>query len=128
MKTGDILENYQGKFAKVVGMFEGGLYTLSAWVNSPSAAEDETVGVTVLNTFGLSQILKDGANVGKTEDFVDVSVPDAPAKTAEKAEKPLSKMNVEELQAKATEMGLPTEGTKAELVAAIEAKAAEEAE
>lgn len=85
MKTGDIIENYQGKFAKVVGVAEGGLYTLSAWVNSPASAEDETVGVTTLNTFGLSQVLKDGVNVGKTEDFVDVSVEDTKADVLKKS-------------------------------------------
>jgi hypothetical protein len=128
MKPGDIVENYQGAFAKVVRLTEGGHTHLSAWVRTPELAAQEEVAVSFLNDFGLSQILKDGANVGKTEDFVDVSKPDTEAKAAESAEKPLSKMNAEELKAKATEMGLPAEGTKAELIAAIEAKAAESAE
>lgn len=60
MIAGAILESYQGKFAKVVRVQEeGGLYTLSAWVPNKEAAAVETVGVTTLNKFGLSQVLKD---------------------------------------------------------------------
>lgn len=63
MKAGDIIESYQGKFAKVVKVQEeGGLYTLSAWVNTKEQAEGETVGMVALNAFGLSQVVKGGAN------------------------------------------------------------------
>lgn len=43
----------------------------------------------------------------------------------EPEEKPLAKMSKTELQAKATELELSTEGTAKELIAAIEAKLAE---
>ncbi|MGX7894400.1 hypothetical protein [Tsuneonella sp. HG222] len=64
MKAGDILESYGVKFAKVVRVSEdGGMFSLSAWVPSREAAEVETVAVITLNEFGLSQVVKGGANV-----------------------------------------------------------------
>lgn len=64
MKVGDIIESYQGKFAKVVRVQEeGGLYTLSAWVATKDKAAEETVGIIALNAYGISQVIKGGANV-----------------------------------------------------------------
>ena len=112
MKPGDIVENYQGAFAKVIRVVpEGGHTHLSAWVKSPELAELETVSIIALNDFGLSQVLKGGENVE--------------AAGTRDAEKPLSKLTVEELKAIAVEMGLAGDGKKADLIAAIEAKRAE---
>lgn len=57
VKAGDIIESYQGFFAKVVEI-KGSRYGLSAWVYKRSAAEAETVALTFLNRFGLSQVMK----------------------------------------------------------------------
>lgn len=92
MMPGDIVENYQGAFAKVILLSEGGLTHLSAWVRTPELAEQETVSVSFLNAFGLSQVLKDGVNAGKSEDFVIVesaleSEPESPKAGKAKAAK-----------------------------------------
>ncbi|MBA4306989.1 MAG: hypothetical protein C0429_09670 [Sphingopyxis sp.] len=68
MKEGQIIESYGGKFAKVVRVSEdGGMFSLSAWVSSHAAAEVETVAVLTLNEFGISQVVKGGANVPGAE-------------------------------------------------------------
>lgn len=68
MKAGQIVESYQGAFAKVVKVSEdGGMISLSAWVRSKEAAEVETVAVVTLNGFGLSQVMKGGTNVPADE-------------------------------------------------------------
>lgn len=114
MTPGRIIEHFQGKFAKVIAVGEGGLTWLSAWVNSPELAEKETVAVTWLNDYGLNQVMKGGLHT------------ESEAGDDEGAEKPLAKMKIDELKAIATELGIPTDGTKAELVAAIEAKRAKD--
>jgi hypothetical protein len=63
MKAGDIIEHFQGTFAKVVAVGEGGLTWLSAWVRTPELAEQETVAVTWLNDYGLNQVMKGGLHV-----------------------------------------------------------------
>lgn len=113
MKPGDIIEHFQGTFAKVIAVGEGGLTWLSAWVRTPELAENETVAVTWLNDYGLNQVMKGGLYV------------EGEAEGTDDAEKPLSKLTVDELKAIATEMGLLAEGKKADLIAAIEAKRAE---
>jgi hypothetical protein len=57
IKAGTIIENDQGHFAKVVSAEEG-RYGVSAFVSKKDKAEDETVAVRILNTFGLSQVMK----------------------------------------------------------------------
>ncbi|MEJ6011432.1 hypothetical protein [Novosphingobium aquae] len=57
MKAGDIIENYQGKFAKVIEI-KGSRFGLSAWVYKKDVAALETVPVIYLNMFGLKQVLK----------------------------------------------------------------------
>lgn len=57
MKVGDIVENYQGKFAKIVEI-KGTRFGLSAWVYKKEVAEVETLAVIFLNSFGLGQVLK----------------------------------------------------------------------
>ncbi len=89
MKAGDILENYQGAFAKVLKVQEeGGLYTLSAWVRTREQAEMETVGVTTLNSFGLSQVVKGGDNTPGAK----------AAETSEEAPKVTSKVSKKEAE------------------------------
>lgn len=56
MKSGDIIENYQGRFAKVIEVKES-LIGLSAFVLKRELAEDETTVDVFLNEFGLAQIL-----------------------------------------------------------------------
>ena len=75
MRPGEIVENYQGQFAKVIRHSEGGHTHLSAWVRTPELAEEEKVAVIALNDFGLSQVLKGGAET-----------PAAPAPVAEVVE------------------------------------------
>jgi hypothetical protein len=57
MKAGDIIENYQGRFAKIVEV-KGSLYGVSAFVLNRDLAADETAVDVFLNEFGLSQIIK----------------------------------------------------------------------
>ncbi len=57
MKPGDIIENYQGKFAKIVEI-KGSRYGISAWVYKKEVAALETIAVVFLNSFGLKQVLK----------------------------------------------------------------------
>ncbi|MFG6605274.1 hypothetical protein ACGYLM_01505 [Sulfitobacter sp. 1A10445] len=52
-----IIENDQGKFAKVVSA-EAGRYGITAFVFKKEDAEKETVIARHLNTFGLSQVVK----------------------------------------------------------------------
>lgn len=56
MKEGNIIENYQGKFAKVVSITDG-RYGLTAFMKNKSDAENETLVVRHLNSFGMGQIL-----------------------------------------------------------------------
>lgn len=124
MTPGKIVENYHGRFAKVIRITEDGSTHLSAWVRTPELAEEETAAVIALNEFGLSQVLKGGANTpGAT-----VIAEEAEEEDKQTPAKPLEKWSKAELQAKATELGIPAEGTVAVLVAAITAKLAEEAE
>lgn len=67
MKPGSIVESYQGLFAKVIRVTEGGHTHLSAWVRTPELAEEETAAVVALNDFGISQVLKGGANTPTAE-------------------------------------------------------------
>lgn len=67
IETGQIVENYQGRFAKVVKVTENGMVLLTAWHHKQNYAEDDTVAVTRLNEFGLSQVLKGGDNAPKAE-------------------------------------------------------------
>ena len=67
MKTGDIIENYQGRFAKIVEI-KGSRFGLSAWVLKKEAAEIETVAVVFLNEFGLEQVLKPKAAKAEKKD------------------------------------------------------------
>ena len=58
IKAGTIIENDQGKFAKVVSA-EAGRYGITAFVFKKEDAQNETVVARYLNTFGLSQVVKD---------------------------------------------------------------------
>ena len=84
-KVGHIIENIHGQFEKVVEI-KGSRYWLSAFVFKKEKAELETVAVTFLNSYGLSQILKsksDAPKTPKTEGKADPKKSDAP-KTDEK--------------------------------------------
>jgi hypothetical protein len=67
MTVGQIIEHYQGTFAKVIAVGEGGLTWLSAWVKTPELAEQETVAITWLNDYGLNQVMKGGLHVEGAE-------------------------------------------------------------
>lgn len=82
MIPGQIIESYQGKFAKVIRLTEGGHTHLSAWVKTPELAEAEAASVSFLNDFGISQVVKGGAGV---EPEAEATKADKPAK-APKAE------------------------------------------
>ncbi|MGI1661376.1 hypothetical protein ACRDNQ_03960 [Palleronia sp. KMU-117] len=79
IKAGDVVESFQGRFAKVVGVTESGMVLLSAWHLKKVYAEDDTRAVTRLNAFGLSQVLKDGENAPETD-----AKPKAPKADGEK--------------------------------------------
>lgn len=88
-KVGQIIENIHGQFAKVVEI-KGSRFGLSAFVFKKEKAELETVAVTFLNSYGLSQILKpvetkksDAPKTPKTDGTTDTKKSDAP-KTDEK--------------------------------------------
>ncbi len=66
IKAGTIIENDQGKFAKVVSAEEG-RYGISAFVFKKGDAENETVAVRTLNNFGLSQVMKEEAKAEKKD-------------------------------------------------------------
>jgi hypothetical protein len=117
MKAGDIVESYQGKFAKVIRIGETGETWLSAWVKTPEQAEFETVAVTWLNDFGLSQVLKGGERVEGAEDQASAGGGDGMVAVAD--------MTVDALKAYAVELGLSVTGKKADLVARIEKHLAE---
>ena len=57
-KQGDVIQNYQGRYAKVVTV-KNNHYGLSAFVGKKDDAEKETVAVKFLNKFGMSQIAPD---------------------------------------------------------------------
>jgi len=64
MKAGTIIENDQGKFAKVVSAEEG-RYGVTAFVFKKEDAEKETVVARILNTFGLGQVMKEAKEAPK---------------------------------------------------------------
>lgn len=105
MRPGEIVENYQGQFAKVIRRSEGGHTHLSAWVRTPELAEEEKVAVIALNAFGLSQVLKGGTET------VEAGAGAGP--------KPLTEMKHAELKAYAKELGLSQAGKAEDLVARI---------
>lgn len=84
MKPGNIIENYQGQFAKVIRVKDG-LTHFTAWVKTKALAEQEEVAVNRLNEFGMSQVLKGGKNTAVGDDTADV------ADEAAKAEEPAKK-------------------------------------
>lgn len=88
LKEGQIVENYQGKFAKVVSVGDDGRVGLTVWRQKKEHAEEETMPDRYLNSFGLSQVLKGGANVPGAEKT-------APEKTAEKPKKEAAKKTAE---------------------------------
>lgn len=59
-KAGKVIQNSQGRFAKIIEV-KGTRYGLSAWVNRSEQAENETVVVRYLNSFGLKQVLPEAA-------------------------------------------------------------------
>lgn len=77
MKVGDIIESYQGKFAKIVEI-KGTRFGISAWVYKKEVAELETVSVIFLNSFGLDQVLKkEDAKAPKAAKPADAKAPKA---------------------------------------------------
>lgn len=80
MTPGQIIEHFQGMFAKVIAVGEGGLTWLSAWVKTPELAENETVTVTWLNDYGLNQVIKGGLHVEVAETAEAVEVTSKAAK------------------------------------------------
>lgn len=77
MKPGDIIENYQGRFAKIIEVKES-LYGVSAFVLKRELAEDEKVVDVFLNEFGLAQILKEPeAKAPKAEKPKEAKAPKA---------------------------------------------------
>lgn len=56
IKEGQVIENYQGRFAKVVSVNEG-RFGISAWVQKKEDADKDEKAVRFLNEFGLSQVL-----------------------------------------------------------------------
>lgn len=83
IETGQIVENFQGRFAKVVKVTENGMTHLTAWHHKKVYAEDDTIAVTRLNAFGLSQVLKGGENTPTA----DAPVEEAPKVTSKKSAK-----------------------------------------
>ncbi len=77
MKAGDIVENYQGRFAKVIELKDS-LIGVSAFVLKRELAEDETAVDIYLNKFGLSQIMKvEEAKAPKADKPKDAKAPKA---------------------------------------------------
>ena len=77
MKAGDIIENYQGRFAKVIEIKES-LFGISAFVLNRDLAADETAVDIFLNKFGLAQIMKEAdAKAPKAAKPADAKAPKA---------------------------------------------------
>ena len=93
MKAGQVIESYQGLYAKVVRVSEdGGMVSLSAWARTPEAAEVEEVAVVTLNSFGISQVVKGGENTPSAAE----AAAEEPAETdAEKVTSKASKKKAE---------------------------------
>lgn len=124
IETGQIVENFQGRFAKVVKVTENGMVLLTAWHHKRNYAEDDTVAVTRLNEFGLSQVLKGGENTPKQDKQPKAGVQKkdgttGTAGTQDKQPKAVTDMNHAELKAYAKELGLSQGGKQADLVARI---------
>ena len=56
MKEGQVIENYQGRYAKIVSI-QDGRYGLTAFMKNKSDAEKEVRVARHLNKFGMGQIL-----------------------------------------------------------------------
>lgn len=83
IKAGQVIETYQGKFAKVLSV-EGGMYALTAFHAKEIAAEADDVPVKRLNSYGLSQVIKGGKNVPEEKAEEEAA---AKAKAEEEAKK-----------------------------------------
>lgn len=81
MTSGQIIEHYQGTFAKVIAVGEGGLTWLSAWVRTPELAENETQAVTWLNDYGLNQVMKGGLHVEEVTEIAEPLITSKASKT-----------------------------------------------
>lgn len=86
IETGQIVENFQGRFAKVVKVTENGMTHLTAWHHKRNYAEDDTIAVTRLNEFGLSQVLKGGKDTPTEEAPVEAAPKVTSKKSAKSAE------------------------------------------
>lgn len=106
IKSGTIIENDQGKFAKVVSA-EDGRFGISAFVFKKEDAERETVAARTLNTFGLSQVIK-GEKAEKA-----APKPPLPKVAA------IGDLKVAALRKLAKDFELEVDGTKPELVKRI---------
>lgn len=74
-KEGTVVENYQGRYAKVIEVTDSGMCWLSAWVPKKTDAEKETKRVHRLNQYGLAQVLKGGADTPKEEKVEKTEAP-----------------------------------------------------
>ena len=88
VKEGQVIENYQGRFAKVVST-NGNRFALTAWVLKKEDAEKDEKVVRHLNAFGLSQVLgEEKSGDATTEQSKAPAQPsDAAPEDAEKDEK-----------------------------------------
>lgn len=109
IKEGDVLETYRGRFFKIAKVKDG-MYGRTGFQLKKSAAENDTVVVRYLNSFGLTQILKD-------EEVADQAV-GVSSRENQKGDtaKEITKMKVAELRELATFYGLSTDGKQADLV------------
>lgn len=103
LKPGTIIENYQGRFAKVVTT-AGSRFGLTPFHSKRAQAEDDVRVVRFVNSFGLSQIIKP-----KSEATADAG-----------REETLEEMDYAALKARAKELGLSTAGKFEDLRARIE--------
>lgn len=113
MKIGTIIENEQGRFAKVLEQ-SGTRFGLSAWVVKKEQAELETVVVRFLNSFGLAQVMKEKPKAGKPA-VQTATTPTPPSDGAVDYEA----MTVPQLKDVAKDLGLTSTGNKAELIKLI---------
>lgn len=88
VKEGQVVENFQGKFAKVIAIKDNGIVQLSAWVKTEAAAQAEDRVMVRLNAFGLSQVLKGGENApGAKSEKTDKAEGKGKAAKSEKTDK-----------------------------------------
>lgn len=108
LKVGDVIKNEVGQFTKVISINDG-RYGLSGWTTLTNAKK-ATMVTTFLNEFAIETLAFDIIDAESDDELHTSDDQD----TDEVSKEALAKLSAKEVKAKAVELGLNADGTKAE--------------